>query len=76
MVSKGTLELRRKLAKRGDKQALATSLDVSLPMVSKWLSGDVGPDPKNRAKIQDLHGIDWRSWDEPAAEEEPNGSAA
>ena len=44
---------------------LAKNLGVAQAHVYYWLHGKRLPSARYRARIQDLYGVDWRSWDEP-----------
>lgn len=65
-MNRGALLAREKLQEHGAKARLAEELDVGRDVVSRWLSGERLPDPKQRAYIEDNYGIGWRLWDEPA----------
>ena len=67
-MNRGAEQLRRKLARRGEKKRLASALDTDQPMVSHWLSGERKPRPQQRAYIEDTYGIGWRLWDQETVE--------
>lgn len=68
-MNRGAQKLRSLLEKRGAKKGFAAWIGIDQPMLSHWLSGDRRPDPKQRAKIEDEHGIGWRLWDEEITDE-------
>jgi len=65
-MNRGALALQKKVAERGEKAKLARDLDVGLDVVSRWVSGERLPTPKQRAEIEDRLKISWRLWDEEA----------
>lgn len=69
--NEGARELRRLYPGRGGPAEVARLVGADPSAVSRWFSGERSPDPKMRAVIQELLGVDWRSFDrdveEPAA---------
>jgi len=62
-TNRGALALKLKLAKRGARAAFAKDLGIDQAVVTHWLSGERRPDSKNRARLEDDHGVPWRLWD-------------
>lgn len=66
-MNRGAAKLRKCLAERGSKIALAKGVGVKPYQVSHWLSGQRRPNTFERAWLEDNMGIGWRLWDEPVS---------
>lgn len=77
MVSKGAAALAVicKDADRGQ-TSVAERLDEHQSLVSRWVAGERIPSAQSRKKIEDVFGIDWRSWDDPAEDAPPDTERA
>jgi len=68
--NRGAQRLRELFPERSAKR-LADQVGVDQSVAGRWRSGDRSPEPKNRAKLEELYGIGWRLWDIRLKEEEP-----
>jgi len=66
--NRGAQRLRELFPERSAKR-LADQVRVDQSVAGRWRSGDRSPEPKNRAKLEELFGIGWRLWDMPIEEE-------
>jgi hypothetical protein len=64
-MNRGAQILAERLSERGAKRRLAEKLGISQAVVTNWLKGRL-PASKTRAKLEDILGIRWTLWDEPA----------
>lgn len=62
--NKGARKLRAAIKRLGSQAEICRALDVDSAVVSRWASGERLPEPIARARLEDLYGIFWRSWDE------------
>ena len=62
--NRGAARIRQLFPDHGDQIKVTRATGVKQGVVSRWFSGRRKPDPKQRAKLEDLYGIGWRLWDE------------
>lgn len=54
---------------------VADLMGVDQSVVSRWVRGERRPDPRMRARLEDLYGIGWRLWDTDSAPATGTGGA-
>lgn len=75
-LTRGAQLLAQKARAAGSHTALAAKLDVTQPVVSRWLSGDRIPEGAMRTRLKRLLRIPSEAWDEPPDDEAKGPEAA
>jgi hypothetical protein len=64
-LNRGAEIARENMGKRGDRARAARELEIPPGMISRFLSGDRLPNPRQRAYFEDNWRVGWRTWDAP-----------